>query len=118
MSPVHVEDVADAFARALGDSSTIGETYTLAGPEDLSWQEMLRRVAAAAGRDKWIVPMPLELMKLAAALLDGIPAFPVTRDQLTMLAEGNTGDSREIAALIGREPRAFEQQNLSYLARS
>lgn len=117
MSPVHAVDVADAFASALEDPSTIGNTYTLAGPEELTWREMLRRVAKAAGRNKWILPMPVELMKLLAAVFDRIPAFPVTRDQLTMLAEGNTGDASEIAAVIGRAPRAFDADSLSYLVR-
>ncbi len=116
MSPVHVEDVADAFVAALIDPATIGATYTLGGPETLSWSEMLRRVAAAVGRKKWIVPMPIELMKLPAALLDWLPIFPVTRDQLTMLGEGNAASPADVTALIGREPRAFVKENLTYLA--
>ena len=116
MSPVHVDDVADAFTRVLFDESAIGRTYVIAGPEDLSWTDMLRRIANATGRDKWIVPFPIGLMKLAAAMLDWLPPFPVTRDQLTMLAEGNTGDSDELKTLIGREPRAFDAANLAYLA--
>lgn len=115
MSPVHVEDVAAAFVHALRDASTIGATYTLGGPETLTWSEMLRRVAAAVGKKKWIVPMPVELMKLPAALLDWLPVFPVTRDQLTMLAEGNSASPADVTALIGRRPRAFTPENLTYL---
>jgi len=40
----------------------------------------------------------------------------VTRDQLTMLEEGNTADPAIVQRLIGREPRAFSVENLSYLA--
>jgi uncharacterized protein YbjT (DUF2867 family) len=116
MSPAHVQDVADAFVAALADPQTIGKTFTLGGPEALSWEEMLRRVAAAAGRKKWIVPMPIGVMKFAATLLDRLPFFPVTRDQLTMLAEGNTAPPAELRALIGREPLAFEPENLRYLS--
>lgn len=116
MSPVHVKDVADAFVRALQDPSTIGQSITLAGPEELSWQDMLLRVASAVGRKKWILPMPIEIMKPAAAFLDWLPSFPVTRDQLTMLAEGNTGDADTLRRLLGREPLAFDATNLAYLA--
>jgi uncharacterized protein YbjT (DUF2867 family) len=115
MSPVHVTDVAQAFVHALEDSSAAGKTCILAGPEVLSWSEMLRRIAQAAGRSKWILPMPIGLMKFAATLFDWLPFFPVTRDQLTMLAEGNIGDPSDLAALIGREPRAFLPANLAYL---
>lgn len=115
MSPVHVEDVAQAFLTALRESSTIGKTYVLGGPEVLSWAEMLRRIARTVGRKKWILPMPIGIMKLAAALLDWLPFFPVTRDQLTMLAEGNTADPAALAQLIGRQPKAFNEAHLAYL---
>lgn len=116
MSPVHIEDVALAFDRSLDDASTIGKTITLGGPETLSWTEMLTRIASSTGRRKWIIPMPLGVMRLAAAAFDWLPFFPVTRDQLTMLASGNTADPSELQALIGRRPRSFTKENLSYLA--
>jgi len=117
MSPVHVGDVSQAFVNALTDDAAIGKTYELGGPEVLSWSDMIRRVAKAAGRDKWVLPVPVELMKIGATLLDWLPFFPVTRDQLTMLAEGNTADPSIIESLIGRPPAAFTPDNLSYLSR-
>ncbi|HSD70680.1 MAG TPA: NAD-dependent epimerase/dehydratase family protein, partial [Woeseiaceae bacterium] len=70
VSPVHVEDVASAFDAALDDPASIGRTFPLGGPEILSWFELITRIAAAAGRRKWIIPMPLPVMQLAAAMLD------------------------------------------------
>ena len=115
LSPVHVEDVAQAFVTALKDPAVVGKTCVLAGPEVLSWSDMLRRIAQTVGRNKWILPMPIGLMKLAATLFGWLPFFPVTRDQLTMLAEGNSGDPSVLASLIGKEPRAFVPPNLAYL---
>jgi len=115
MSPVHVEDVVQAFVVALDDLSTVGNTYVLAGPEILSWSDMLRRIAQSVGRDKWILPMPIGFMRFAATLFDWLPFFPVTRDQLTMLAEGNAGDPAELEALIRKGSRAFAPANLDYL---
>lgn len=115
MSPVHVVDVAQAFANSLSDNTTIGQTYSLGGPDILSWTEMIRRIAATTGRKKWIIPFPISLMKFAATLFDWLPFFPVTRDQLTMLAEGNTADPAVIEALIGRSPLPFSLEHLDYL---
>lgn len=115
LSPVHVEDVAQAFLKALDESSTIGETFVLGGPEVLSWDEMLRRIGRSVGHEKWVVPMPIGIMKLAATWLDWLPFFPVTRDQLTMLAEGNTADPSVVAQLIGRPPQPFDEAHLAYL---
>ena len=115
MSPVHVEDVARAFVTALEDPPTVGRIYVLAGPEVLSWSGMLRRISHTVGRNKWILPMPIGLMKFAATLFGWLPFFPVTRDQLTMLADGNIGDPSVLTALIGTETRAFVPANLAYL---
>jgi len=100
MSPVHVEDVVQAFVNALQDDALLRQKVHLGG---------------AAGKTKTVIPMPIGLMKLAALLLDWIPKFPVTRDQLTMLAEGNVVEPDELARLIDREPRRFDRESLSYL---
>lgn len=115
MSPVFIGDVVDAFVKALADADTIGKTYPLGGPEVLSWKEMVQRVANASGRDKWFVTMPIGLMKLGATLFDWLPFFPATRDQLTMLEEGNTADPAILESLTGRPAAAFNAENLSYL---
>ncbi|MDJ0938454.1 MAG: NAD(P)H-binding protein [Woeseiaceae bacterium] len=115
MSPVHVRDVAMAFVAALDDPATIGQTYELGGPETLSWVEMIRRVAAAVDKRKLFIPMPIGLMRIPATLLDWIPAFPVTRDQLTMLEQGNVCPDDALQSLTGRQPKAFSPENLDYL---
>jgi uncharacterized protein YbjT (DUF2867 family) len=115
MSPVHIQDVARAFLAALNDAEMIGRTCALGGPEVLSWKEMITRIAAATDRRKWFVPMPTALMRIGATLLDWLPFFPVTRDQLTMLEEGNTADPEVIKLLVGSAPLAFSAENLGYL---
>jgi NADH dehydrogenase len=117
MSPVHIEDVASAFVAVLGKDETIGQTFSLGGPEVLSWKEMIRRIAEATGKRKWILPMPTWIMRFGATLFDWLPLFPVTRGQLTMLEEGNTADPQILEQLIGRVPRGFTVENLHYLSR-
>jgi len=116
LSPVHVRDVADAFINALDNPDTIGKTFRLGGPEMLSWTQMLQRIAAAVGKRKLILPMPIAAMKFGAALFDWLPFFPATRDQLTMLAEGNTADPGELQGLIERDATPFASENLAYLS--
>ena len=57
-------------------------------------------------------------MKLGATLFDWLPFFPVTRGQLTMLAEGNVADPGPLQQLTGREPKPFSAGNLKYLAQA
>jgi NADH dehydrogenase len=115
MSPVNINDVADAFVASLNDPETIGRTIELAGPEILSWNEMVRRIAVAAGKSKIILPVPLALMRIGATFFDWLPFFPVTRDQLTMLEEGNTASTEPLETLIGRPATPFAPESLRYL---
>ncbi len=115
MSPVYVRDVAEAFTRSLENRQTVGNTYALCGPEALPWPVIIRRIAAASGGRKLIVPVPAGLVGAMAALLDRFEWFPMTRDQLTMLLEGNTGDSRGIFSALAIEPSRFDAEHLAYL---
>ncbi len=117
MSPVHVQDVADAFVRCIDNPSASNKEFVLGGPQDVSWTSMLERIASAVNKRKIILPMPISLMKVAAAMLDWIPAFPVTGDQLTMLAAGNTATDADLRALINRDPLPFSPETLEYLRR-
>ena len=117
MSPAYVGDVAAAICNSLEQKSAIGKTLTLGGPEALSWSEMIRRIAAAANRRKWILPMPIGPMKLAASLFDWLPFFPVTRDQLIMLAESNVADPATLEKMANRQLKTFDAASLSYLNR-
>lgn len=114
MSPVHVGDVAAAFVKALQDPQAIGQTVHLGGPESITWREILKRLAAARGRNKWMLPAPALGVMAAAALLDRFEAFPITRDQVRMLLEGNACPADDLVKL-GIEPKHFSGEALNYL---
>lgn len=115
MSPAHVQDVASVFIKALEMPETAGRTFTLCGPSALSWKEILRIIADAAGTSKRALPAPVLLLKGLAAALDQYAFFPITRDQLTMLMEGNTCDGDDAFQTFGLEPTPFDTTRLSYL---
>ena len=115
MSPVHVKDVATAFVKALDMPETAGRTYELCGPQALSWKDILQMIAAAAGTTKCALPAPAMLLKVLAMALDQYAFFPITRDQLTLLMEGNTCGGQDDFQTFGLEPAPFDTTRLSYL---
>ena len=117
MSPVHVKDVATVFVKALDMPETAGQIYELCGPEALSWKDILQMIAAAAGTTKTALPAPAPLLKVLAAALDQYAFFPITRDQLTMLMEGNACDGHDAFQTFSLEPAPFDTTSLSYLQR-
>jgi len=115
MSPVHVLDLARIFAQSLTREDSIGKSYPLGGPDALRWKDLLQIIAKATGKRRFGLPTPAWAMKTVADLVAGLDILPVTRDQLTMLMEGNTCDSSEIFQAYGIEPIPFNADNLKYL---
>jgi nucleoside-diphosphate-sugar epimerase len=52
---VHVDDVAEAMVAALDNSAAIGEAFTLAGPEAISYNGLMRAYGAATGIEPRVV---------------------------------------------------------------
>jgi NADH dehydrogenase len=115
MSPVYVKDVASVFVQALDMPETAGHIFALCGPASLSWKEILKTIADAVGITKRGFPAPVLLLKGLAAALDQFAFFPITRDQLTMLMEGNTCDGHNAFQTFDLEPAPFDTARLSYL---
>lgn len=116
LAPVAVRDVAAAFSYALTHDETIGQTYALCGPKALSWKSILKTLATASGKaNKLMLPAPALAIRTAAALLEQFPWFPITRDQITMLLEGNTCGGDTGFQRLGMVPTPFDLEALSYL---
>ncbi|MDG2265926.1 MAG: NAD(P)H-binding protein [Candidatus Marinimicrobia bacterium] len=116
MSPIHISDVAQFFIKSLDMKETCGKIYNLGGPKDCNWIEIIDSISKASAKSKWKIPAPVEPIKLAAMLLDWLPFFPITKDQLTMLLEGNTCDSSVAFDEFDIQPTEFSVENLSYLS--
>lgn len=117
MQPVHVTDVAQAFVRALDNSAAHNQTFTLCGANAVSWKQIIQILAQASGRaSKLAIPVPADILKIVAGLLDKQAWFPITRDQIVMLLEGNTCNDDSAWQTFGITPKRFALENLTYLA--
>lgn len=58
---VHVDDVVEAMLAALGNKEAIGEAFTLAGREAISYNGLLRAIGVAMGREPRVVHIDREL---------------------------------------------------------
>ena len=80
-APVHVDDVARAFADCLDNTATYGQTYDLCGPRAYSLQELVRYVGEVIGKQRSIVPLGKWLSYFQAWALEFKPGKKLmTRD--------------------------------------
>lgn len=115
MSPIHVENVADFFVKSIENKTHYEQIYALGGLESFDWKTIIKTISAAVRKNKLTVPAPVEIVKLVALLFDRFKFFPITRDQLTMLLDGNTCDSKDLFKIFEIDPIEFSSKTLSYL---
>jgi len=114
MSPIHIRDVAQFFVKSIKEDKYYGKVFEL-GNENHTWKEMLRMITTALNKNKLMIPAPIGPIMAVASVLDRFSWFPATKDQLIMLAEGNTCDSSKLFLDFEIEPTPLNPDNLSYL---
>jgi len=104
--PVWADDVADAVVNAL---SSDGSTYELAGPEVLSYDDIVREVLRAANRRRRLVHVPLPVVRASLKLLRFATWEEVELLEEPMVTERGTADIEQLGvsphsmpAVLGR----------------
>ena len=114
MSPIHIKNVAEFFVKSIELKESIKKTYSLGG-EAYYWKDIISTIAKSYGKKKWSVPAPAIGVQILAAFLGRFSWFPITKDQITMLLEGNICQSKELYDSFEIEQIPFNTETLSYL---
>ncbi|MDH4163104.1 MAG: complex I NDUFA9 subunit family protein [Nitrospirota bacterium] len=119
IQPIFIDDVVTCMARILKDDRFLNKTFEIGGPEELSYEEVTRAIAAALGVRRPTVHMPLFFMRTVAKIGESLlPKPPVTTDQLIMLQEDNVCGLKDIREAFGVEPVKFAEGLKRFLGRT
>lgn len=87
--PIYVGDVAEAFVMAAEGKVKTGRIYELGGSVVETMRELMQRMLHESGRSNPLIPVPMALAKLKAAVLQIWPAPLLTVDQVVQLGTDN-----------------------------
>jgi NADH dehydrogenase len=90
LQPIWIEDVGAYFAAGVARPEAANRTFEIGGPDVVTWNEFWDRLKQALGIRRPSIHLPFGLMRVQAAVLEKLPRPPVTRDQLKMLAAGDS----------------------------
>lgn len=114
--PVHVDDLARAVAGALERTDTVGHSYAIGGPAQLSLRQMTERVLVAMHAKRVLVPVPTGLLRPLIAIAQRLlPNPPVTTGLLDLLAIDNVVTGDALRTDFGIAPTPFAPEELGYL---
>jgi len=114
MSPIHVKDVAKIFISCINNNHAFKKIYYLGG-DDFNWKEIIKIISSACNKKKMVMPAPALFIATLALFLDRFEWFPISKDQINMLIEGNTCNSDRIFKRYDINAIKFESKNLDYL---
>lgn len=108
--PVHVEDLAAAIMEAVSAPVSVGRVYDVAGPEPLTFRNLLEESGSALGRRVRLVPVPLRPAILALRAYERLSPRPrLKAEQLERLAEDKAFDISAASEDLGFRPRTFRE---------
>jgi uncharacterized protein YbjT (DUF2867 family) len=88
LQPAHVEDVAEAIARAI-QTAQPRMYYELGGPRIYTYRSLLEMLARHLGRKPLLIPIPFGLWYTLAYVAEMLPQPPVTRNQVELMQREN-----------------------------
>ena len=112
--PVYVKDVAEVFARSLGNPESHGKTYQLCGPKKYTLRQLVQYVATTAGLKRRIIGLPNFASRLQAGVMDFVPGKPFSSDNYKSLLVDSICDSNGFLE-FGIEPKRLESVVPDYL---
>src|SRR3989337_3102816 len=110
MQPVSVKNLASAMTMAIQKSKHTNKTYEIAGPEKLTFDQIIDTICRVMGKTRLKIHIPMPLMRPGALIAECIfPKPPITRDQLLMLEEDNVTENNALESVFNIKPVGFEE---------
>ena len=83
-SLVGVDNLADLLAVCMEHPAAASQAFLVSDDEDVSTAELVRRLAAAAGRPARLIPVPVWILRAAAVMTGKLPAVNRLTGSLTV----------------------------------
>ena len=111
LQPIWVDDVAAFFARSLQIGAKGNGAWDLAGPDPVTWAELLERIRRITGKRRLSFDMPSTLLRAGASVGKLLPPFRGAPGAVAMLeSDDNVADVTPAVETFGVQPISLEEQ--------
>ncbi len=115
LQPVYIGDVAHAYAQALTDERTVGQSYNLCGPDAYTLREIVTRIAGWTGRRVRILGLNRTLSFAQAQVMEFAPGKPFSLDNFRSLQIDNVCPG-PFPSVFGLQPVSFDAEVPRFLS--
>lgn len=108
--PVFTHDVVAALISAWQKPHSIGKVYTVAGPEAITYKEMVQTLLRESGLRRLLIPLPLGVVMGAVKLYGKVSKSPRVRvDQIRRMEEDKIFDISAAREELDFRPVSFSE---------
>lgn len=109
LQPIWVDDVAQCIALSLSRHDLQGHILELGGPEQLSYNEIVRIVSRTMGRRRVHLHVPMWIMRFNVALMQALMSRPpINSEMLKMMRVRNVAEVGVVEQVFGFRAKAME----------
>ena len=110
VQPVFVDDAVAALAAAVTLPEAPGSPIVVAGPEPITYADMVRACARAVGRSVAVVPIPAAVLALGARATSALGVrLPFDAAEIARATEDKAFDVSDLRDRLRVAPRPFEE---------
>ena len=114
-TPIHCSDLTDTIYHIIS-KNIYSKIIECAGPEEITFKEILQRLLKLINKNRILIPLPLPLADMSARLFEILPKPLLTRDQLRLLKYDNvlTGKYKSNSEIGVPSVRYFDEEVKKY----
>ena len=86
--PIHCSDLTNSITKIITDD-IIENIIEFAGPEEMSFKDILEKLLSLIEKKRLLLPMPISLARMTAHIFELLPKPLLTNDQLKLLKYDN-----------------------------
>ena len=114
LSPVYVDDIADVMVEIIKNDLLIKETLNLCGPEKMTMNELVDRIARIHEIQRKKIFLPIWFVRIGITFLSMVKPNFVFSDQIPRLLCDKDRKINKTQAIISYNPRKIEEGFLSF----
>jgi NADH dehydrogenase len=108
--PLWIEDLVTCLVASITKDELLGAEHPLGGAEILTFREILQAIAAALGKRRLIVPLPLGIARLQARMMTALLPNPLlTPPAVELFSFENATDLDSVERRFGFQPKGFRE---------
>lgn len=107
--PIGIRDVISFLIKALGQPITFGKAFDIAGPDRLTYKEMLEEFARSRHLKRWIFTVPVMTPRLSSYWLYFVTStsYPLAQALVNSMKVNVLARENELANTLGIEPSNY-----------